>query len=79
MTMTDNKPGVFTITVMPMLFVYNDFYPSGGWEDFAGYFPTVEQAKVYVDGINMRGMKAHIVDDGKIVLEKFGDDEWEEV
>ena len=28
-----------------LLFVYSQYYPTGGWNDFAGDFATVENAK----------------------------------
>lgn len=28
-----------------LLFTYDDFYPSGGWNDFKGSFDTLEEAK----------------------------------
>ena len=27
-----------------LLFMYYDYYPSGGWNDFAGDYDTVEEA-----------------------------------
>lgn len=31
-----------------MLFAGCEFYPSGGWDDFQGFFSTVEEAKQHV-------------------------------
>jgi len=56
----------FTISVKPMLFVYYDFYPSGGWNDFEGFFDSVEEAKEYVNKLDYSESSAHIVEDGKI-------------
>lgn len=28
-----------------LLFAYDDYYPSGGWNDFKGSFDSVEEAK----------------------------------
>ena len=30
-----------------LLFMGSNYYPSGGWEDFVGSFPSVEGALVY--------------------------------
>lgn len=29
-----------------LLFVFYDYYPSGGWDDFAGSFDTIENAAI---------------------------------
>jgi hypothetical protein len=29
------------------LFLFNNFYPAGGWDDLKGTYDTVEEAKAY--------------------------------
>jgi hypothetical protein len=31
------------------LFVFDDYYPGGGWHDFVGTFDSVEAAKAHPD------------------------------
>ena len=31
-----------------LLFMYDNYYPSGGWSDFRGDFDTVEEAYAFV-------------------------------
>ena len=59
------------IFIKPMLFAGNWFYPIGGWDDFKGYFDDVESAKKWIEEQEPDGMDkwAHIVVDGKIVLD----------
>lgn len=64
---------------MIMLFAGSSFYPSGGWEDFRGYFNTVEEARIFLIH-NWETFDiccspwAHVVEDNKIVLEGTLDD-----
>lgn len=61
-----------------LLFSFENYYPSGGWEDFAGDYATLDEAKDarFVS----RGKSAHIVDTqtGKIVATAYGEDDWED-
>ncbi len=52
-----------------MLFCGNDYYPYGGWEDFNGYFESIEQAKNYLKENEPDACCkwAHIVFNDKIV------------
>lgn len=51
-----------------MLFMGEDYYAIGGWEDFQGYYDTVEEAKLDTSLIesNPTMQWAHIVENGKI-------------
>jgi hypothetical protein len=52
------------------LFAGSNFYPSGGWEDFKGYFSSVANAKLWLqkNEPNAHHMWAHIVYNHKIML-----------
>jgi len=54
-----------------LLFSGDDYYPSGGWQDFRGDFETIEKAKEHflVDKDGNRDWM-HVVDstDGRIVF-----------
>lgn len=58
---------------MIMLFAGSSFYPSGGWDDFRGYFNTIEEAKAFLLD-NWESFDiccspwAHIVKEDQIVL-----------
>ena len=75
------------ISIKPMLFIGDNYYPSGGWEDFKGYFETVDHAKEHVLKKD-EGQWCHIVENSKIKWTatrkymlnlKYTDWEWEEV
>ena len=53
-----------------MLFSGSNFYPSGGWDDFKGYFSSIEDAKLWLqkNEPNAHHMWAHIVYNHKIIL-----------
>ena len=52
-----------------MLFAGYDYYPSGGWEDFKGYFDSIEDAKNYLLRIEMgHDSWMHIVEEGEIIM-----------
>lgn len=62
-----------TISVKVMLFSGSAFYPLGGWDDFKGYFETVEDAKKSLlaqddELVHGDDLWAHIVCGGRIVL-----------
>ena len=65
------------------LFAGFDYYPEGGYKDFVAYFASIEAAKEYVETTYKQEdcMWAHIVCDGKIVLngdiDSWISDEWE--
>lgn len=64
---------------MILLFAGSCFYPSGGWEDFRGYFNSVEEAKKFlIDNWESFDICCspwmHIVEKNKIVLEGRFDD-----
>lgn len=44
-----------------LVFIYESYYPEGGWNDFCGDFDTVEEAKQFVQQ-QARGKNHHIVD-----------------
>jgi hypothetical protein len=56
------------------LFAGSMFYPRGGWNDFRGYFDSVDNAKEWFDNYKgtMKNLWMHIVyiPDGAIVYEK---------
>ena len=59
---------------MIMLFAGSCFYPYGGWEDFRGYFNSIEDAKIFLlDNWKSfdisSSLWAHIVEENKIVVE----------
>ncbi len=53
-----------------MLFSGSNFYPSGGWDDFKGYFSSIEDAKLWLqkNEPNAHYMWAHIVYNHKIIM-----------
>ncbi len=53
-----------------LLFAGSMFYPSGGWDDFQGYFSTVDDAKLWLqkNEPNANHNWAHIVQKDKIIL-----------
>ncbi len=53
-----------------MLFYGNEFYPYGGWDDFKGYFDSVEEAKNFTEKEEKDSsfMWAHIVQNDRIVV-----------
>jgi hypothetical protein len=67
------------IELKPMLFYGDIFYPLAGWNDFQGYFDTIEQAKEELLKQYPQDKWGHIVKDGKIVLKGLisDDGEWE--
>lgn len=62
-----------------MLFAGCYYYPDGGWEDFRGYFDSVEEAIEFLLK-NWKNFEvgrcdwAHFVKEGKIVLYGTSDD-----
>ncbi len=50
-----------------MLFYGDEYYPAGGWEDFYGYFDSVEEAEKTLLSLDPSFSWGHIVKDGKIV------------
>lgn len=67
----------FDVTIKPMLFAGSTFYPHGGWEDFRGYFDTIEDAKKWLQSnsceIATWSSWAHIVVNSKIVMRCYFD------
>ena len=64
---------------MVMLFAGSCYYPYGGWEDFQGYFNTIDEAKIFLlNNWESFGICcspwAHIVEENKIVLQGIFDD-----
>ena len=52
-----------------MLFSGNNYYPCGGWEDFKGYFDSVESAiKFLKESEPEHGMWCHLVENNKIII-----------
>lgn len=59
------------VSIKPMLFSGELYYPRGGWKDFKGFFDDVESAKKWIVEHNPDATDkwAHILVDGEIVLE----------
>ncbi len=51
-----------------LLFLGDDYYPSGGWEDFSGYFDSPQEAIEKINSIEPYCKWAHIVFQEKIIL-----------
>ena len=63
----------FCIIIKPMLFCGRDFYPHGGWEDFKGYFDSVEMAEKHlIENENPVDGWAHLVRDGEFIAMWLG-------
>ena len=61
---------LITIKLKFILFAGSGFYPAGGWEDFQGYFDTIEEARKHLFSIAEDfccDPWGHIVKDGKII------------
>lgn len=61
-----------------LVFCFENYYPSGGWEDFDSSHETFEAAenrRQEIHGQNYQG-RSHIVDltTGKIVIQQFDTD-----
>ena len=60
------------VTIKPMIFAGWFFYPDGGWEDFRGFFDTIDDAKKWIqENLGQGGYPlqwAHIVHNNKIIL-----------
>jgi hypothetical protein len=56
---------------MIMLFAGTNYYPSGGWEDFKGYFNSIEDAMKFINDDKDLSYCSwcHIVIDNKIILQ----------
>jgi hypothetical protein len=56
---------------MIMLFAGTNYYPSGGWEDFKGYFNSIEDAMKFINDDKKFSYCSwcHIVIDNKIILQ----------
>jgi hypothetical protein len=61
-----------------MLFMGADFYPSGGWEDFSGYFDSVEKAIIFLQSQDRFMKWAHVVHQGKIIIKANSIEEYKE-
>jgi hypothetical protein len=59
------------IGLKPMLFAGTNYYPLGGWDDFKGYFDSIEDAMKFIDDRKEDFSYCswcHIVIDNKIIL-----------
>lgn len=74
---TSPEPGKNMPGSKIMLFYGQNCYPSGGWDDFKGYFPDIESAKKFLQDNEPDAcfMWAHIVFEDKIVL--YGNRKWD--
>ena len=50
-----------------LLFAGSSFYPSGGWDDFKGYFHSIEDAQIWLNSEEYYEW-AHIVFQNKIIF-----------
>lgn len=58
---------------MFLLFTYDQYYPSGGWNDFRGIYPDIETAKKAAKERNAENW--HVVEFGKgIVASGYGEE-----
>jgi hypothetical protein len=55
-----------------LVFYGEDYYPSGGWDDFEGFFKTLDGAKKHLLARDPENKWGHIVFEGKIVFEAKG-------
>ncbi len=55
-----------------LVFIGEDYYPSGGWDDFSGYFESSEKAKEYIKSFDPDHKWAHVVKNGEIVFTAVG-------
>lgn len=62
-----------TINIKIMLFAGNQFISLGGWEDFQGFFDSIEEVKEFLNKNILSWEWAHIVQDGKITLKASND------
>lgn len=60
-----------------ILFMGDIYYPSGGWEDFSGYFETMEDAIKFIESKDPGCLWAHIVYQDKIILEAIRMGYWQ--
>jgi hypothetical protein len=56
---------------MYLLFVIDQYYPNGGWNDFADMFDTLDEAKL--EGSKSRGDYYHIVELSSRQIVAYGD------
>lgn len=63
-----------------MLFEGEDYYPSGGWRDFAGAYATLDEAQRAKSDPDYNGGWAHVVDvrTGEFVSFKERSSPWSE-
>ena len=59
-----------------LLFMGEEFYPCGGWEDFAGFFKELEHAINFALSKDNDFGWAHAVYEGKIVWKAKNDPVW---
>jgi hypothetical protein len=45
-----------------LVFTFVEFYPGGGWDDLAGTFDTIEQARAEAEKIPASGSFTQIID-----------------
>jgi hypothetical protein len=55
-----------------LVFIGNIYYPSGGWDDFSGYFESIEKAKEHIKSFDPAYKWGHIVRNGEIVIKASG-------
>ncbi len=55
-----------------LVFMGDDYYPSGGWDDFVCYFNTIEEAREYLESQDCDYKWAHVVHENKIILRGAG-------
>lgn len=55
-----------------LLFLGDNYYPSGGWDDFVNYFDTLYDAINHIKTFDPDWKWAHVMYEGKIILRAFG-------
>ncbi len=55
-----------------LLFLGDDYYPSGGWDDFVGSFDSLHEAVERIKSEDSHYKWAHIVFDEKIIITANG-------
>lgn len=61
-----------------LVFYGDDFYPSGGWSDFCGYFDSLEKAIIFIQSQDKFMKWAHVVYQDKIIIKASSIEEYKE-
>jgi hypothetical protein len=61
-----------------LVFLSDNYYPSGGWEDFSGYFDSLEMAIIFIQSQEPDCNWAHVVYQDKIIIRASSIEEYKE-